>query len=160
MQTTTTTIVQCPDCGAKNRIDERAARLQPKCGQCGGKLDPTASATASDNKPVTVTDASFDQVLRGAGNKPVLIDAWAPWCGPCRSIAPIIDQLAAESNGRYVVGKLDVDENPRTAQHYNISGIPTLLIFKNNALVETLVGGRPKSQLAALLNRSARFGDI
>jgi thioredoxin len=150
---TASTIIQCPECGAKNRIDERAARLQPKCGQCGAKLDVTASSTPGDGKPIIVTDDTLGQVLRGAGSKPVLIDAWAPWCGPCRSIAPIIDQLAAESNGRYVVGKLDVDENPRTAQRYNISGIPTLLVFKNSALVETLVGGRPKAQLAAVLEQ-------
>ena len=145
------TIVQCSECGAKNRIDERAARLRAKCGRCGADLDAEEASSAGDGIPITVTDATFDQLLRSAGGKPVLIDAWAPWCGPCRSIAPIIDQLAAESNGRYVVGKLNVDENPRTAQHYNISGIPTLLVFKNGALVETLVGGRPKSQLAALL---------
>ena len=143
-------IVQCPTCGAKNRIDERATDMQPKCGNCGAKLDPSRPA-ADGGKPIIVTDATFDQVLRSAGAKPVLIDAWAPWCGPCRSIAPIIDQRAAESGGRYLVGKLDVDENPRTAQHYNISGIPTLLVFKNGALVENVVGGRPKAQLAALL---------
>jgi thioredoxin len=148
------TIVQCPDCGAKNRIDERADRLQPKCGRCGATLSaPTAAEAEFDDKPLIVTDATFGQLLRGAGSKPVLIDAWAPWCGPCRSIAPIIDQLAAESNGRYIVGKLDVDENPRTAQHFNISGIPTLLILKNGAVVETLVGGRTKSQLSALLQQ-------
>ena len=100
-----------------------------------------------------MTDATIDQVIRSAGNKPLLIDACAPWCGPCRSIAPIIDQLAAASNRRYVVGKLDVDENPRTAQHFDVSGIPTLLIFKSGALVETLVGGRPKSHLSAQLQQ-------
>jgi thioredoxin len=145
-------IVQCPDCGAKNRIDERATRMQAKCGLCGAPLDAPPSAHP-DGKPLTVTDATFDQILRSAGPKPVLIDAWAPWCGPCRTIAPIIDQLAAESKGRYVIGKLNVDENPRTAQHYKISGIPTMLVFKNGALVETLVGGRPKPQLAAALEK-------
>lgn len=158
--TTATKVVQCPRCGAKNRINEqRAATMQPKCGKCGTPLDPRtatdagATSAAADGKPITVTDATFDQVIHSAGAKPVLIDAWAPWCGPCRSIAPIIDQLAAESNGRYVVGKLNVDENPRTAQHFNISGIPTLLIFKSGALIESLVGGRPKSQLSALLQQ-------
>jgi thioredoxin 1 len=113
---------------------------------------PRLPVTTSRSSSRT-TRSAFGEVLRGAGPKPVLIDAWAPWCGPCRSIAPIIEQLAAESNGRYVVGKLDVDENPRTAQRYNISGIPTLLVFKNGALVETLVGGRPKAQLAAVLEQ-------
>lgn len=146
-------IVQCPDCGAKNRIDERATRMQPRCGRCGAELDARATSAGSDGKPITVTDATFGQVLRGAGAKPVLIDAWAPWCGPCRTIAPIIDQLAAEPDGRYVIGKLNVDDSPRTAQHYNIASIPTLLVFKNSALVETLVGGRPKAQLAAVLEQ-------
>jgi thioredoxin len=147
-------IVRCPNCGAKNRIDERADHLQPRCGKCGEKLDTAAAKSdAGGGEPLTVTDATFDQVLRSAGDKPIMIDAWAPWCGPCRIIAAIVDQLAAESNGRYVVGKLNVDENPRTAQHYSISGIPTILIFKNTALVETIVGGRPKPQLAAAIEK-------
>src|SRR6266550_4595799 len=109
-------IVDCPKCGAKNRVDERAGKLQPVCGKCGAKLDVPAagSRAAADNKVIELSDATFDQAVTSAGDKPILIDGWAPWCGPCRLVGPIIDQLAAESNGRYRVAKLNVDHNPRT----------------------------------------------
>jgi thioredoxin len=98
-----------------------------------------------------VTDDSFARDVLGAGAKPVLVDAWAPWCGPCRMIAPTLDQLAAESAGRYVVAKLNVDENPRTAAEYRIEGIPTLLLFKNGKLVDRIVGLAPKPTIAQKL---------
>src|SRR6058998_3819556 len=106
MATALETIVVCPNCGAKNRVSERAAQTkQPVCGKCGTKLP--ASGAAADAHPIEVTDANFTQVLADAGDKPVLIDAWAIWCPPCRALAPTIDALARESNGRYIVGKLD-----------------------------------------------------
>jgi thioredoxin len=146
------TIITCPKCGAKNRIDERrATTMQPVCGRCHAKLDVTAPATVS---PLEVTDATFAREVLGAG-KPVLVDAWAAWCGPCKMIAPTIDQLARESSGRYTVAKLDVDANPRTAAQFNISSIPTLLIFKNGQLVDRLVGLQPKPAIEARLKQVA-----
>jgi thioredoxin len=100
---------------------------------------------------VTVTDASLAAELSSAGPRPVLVDCWAAWCGPCRAIAPVMDQLAAESGGRYVVAKLNVDENPRTAARYRIEGIPTMLLFKDGKLVDKLVGLQPKQAIAAKL---------
>jgi thioredoxin len=153
------TVITCPNCGAKNRVDEsRAAELQPVCGKCGQKLvvhagaAPTGSSAAH---PVTVTDASLGEEMRKAGAKPLLVDAWAPWCGPCRMLAPVLDQLASESNGRYVVGKLNVDENPQTATQYQIEAIPALLIFKNGKLVDKIVGMQPKQAIAAKLAQHA-----
>src|SRR5689334_6712374 len=105
-------ILTCPKCAAKNRIDERAARLQPVCGRCGAKLSPAApadDAARDDGHPITLTDATFDSTIFRTAGKPVLVDAWAPWCGPSRMVAPILDQLAAESAGRYVVAKLNID---------------------------------------------------
>jgi thioredoxin len=145
-------IVTCPKCGANNRIDEtRAAELQPVCGNCGTKLPVPGQATGSAAHPIAVTDDSFARDVLGAGAKPVLVDAWAPWCGPCRMIAPTLDQLAAESAGRYTIATLNVDENPRTAAEYRIEGIPTLLLFKNGKLVDRIVGLAPKPTIAQKL---------
>src|SRR6266850_2201877 len=112
-------IQTCPKCGAKNRVNERAASInQAVCGKCGAKL-PEVTATApgtSNAKPQVVTDASFaSEVVSASASLPVLVDCWAPWCGPCRMIAPSLDQLAAESGGRYKIVKLNVDENPQTS---------------------------------------------
>jgi len=142
-------IITCPSCGAKNRVDERAAATQrPVCGRCGAALP----AQPLHNKPQTVTDATFsEEVISASSSRPVLVDAWAEWCGPCRMIAPVLDQLAAESAGRYTIAKLNVDENPRTAAQFNIRSIPTLLIFKNGRLVDQLMGAQPKAAIAARL---------
>ena len=140
-------IVTCPQCGAKNRIDEKATKLQlqPVCGKCGTKLTAPQSV-GGEGHPLAVTDDTFDQVIGDA--KPVLVDFWASWCPPCRAIAPLLDQLSAEANGRYSIAKLNVDENPRTAGRFQIEGIPTLLIFKNGQLVDRLVGAHPKQSIA------------
>src|SRR5689334_10148206 len=116
------TIVTCPNCGSKNRVDETAAAVrQPVCGKCGTKLTLRdkggtggAAGTAVSFDPVEVTDATLPRVLAEAGDKPVLVDCWAEWCGPCRMLAPTIETLAAESAGRWVIAKLDTDHNPRT----------------------------------------------
>jgi thioredoxin len=148
-------IQTCPKCGAKNRVDEETANVsQPICGKCGERL-PEIGATASDasnSKPRVVTDASFaSDVVAASSSVVVLVDAWAPWCGPCRMIAPILDQLAAESAGRYKIAKLNVDENPRTSAQFQIRSIPTMLIFKNGQVVDQIVGAVPKQAIAARL---------
>ena len=146
-------IVTCPKCGAKNNVDPaKAARATPKCGKCGKPL-PASAGESTDGHPVEVTDATFAQVVNAAGDKPVLVDAWAAWCGPCRMLAPTIDALAKESAGRYVVAKLDTDANPQTASRFRISSIPTLLIFKRGQLVDQLVGLQPKPNIAAALSK-------
>lgn len=146
-------VVACSKCGTKNRVDPRQAVEQiAKCGKCGTPLDLSkVEDTAAETKPLTVTDASFQREVLGAGDRPVLLDAWAPWCGPCRIVGPIMVQLAAESNGRYRIAKLNVDENPITAAQFQIQSIPTMLIFKNGKLVDRLVGAQPKPAIAARL---------
>ena len=145
------TIVTCPNCGAKNRVDERAAASrQPVCGRCGTKLSVAGAGGAAggaDGHPVEVTDATFASVLSGAGDRPVLVDCWATWCPPCRMLAPTIDALAAESAGRWVVGKLDTDHNPQTAAQYNVMSIPMLLLFKHGQVAHQIIGAMPKSRL-------------
>ncbi len=117
---------------------------------------PRASAAATGagaaTRPITVTDASFDQLIR-TSRVPVLIDFWAPWCGPCKMIAPAVEALAREFVGRAVVGKLNVDENPEVAGRFGIMSIPTLLIFKNGRVVDQIVGAYPAPELRKRLMR-------
>jgi len=97
-------------------------------------------------KPTKVTDSTFDaEVLRAPG--PVLVDFWAEWCGPCKQIAPALEAIAAEMDGRVTIAKLNIDENPQTPSKYNVRGIPTLILFKNGQVAATKIGALPKSKL-------------
>ncbi len=101
-------IVRCGKCGTKNRVEKHGAGLKPVCGRCGAPL----VAAAARGKVVKVTDQAFQaEVLSEKG--PVLVDCWAPWCGPCQTVGPVMDQLAAQYAGRLKVAKLNVDENPK-----------------------------------------------
>ena len=112
---------------------------------------PSSPSIELPNKPVLVTDATIDSMV---SQYPLLIlDCWAEWCGPCRAIGPIIEQLAAELKGKAVFGKLNVDDNMQTANKYRISAIPTLMIFKDGKLIDKLVGAYPKPALTAKLQR-------
>ncbi len=138
-------LVRCPACGATNRVpqDRVAQGLAPICGRCKTQLPLSA-------RPVTVTDASFSADVERSP-LPVLVDAWAPWCGPCRTLAPAIDALAAEMAGQVRVVKLNVDDNPQTAARFNLRSIPTLLVFKGGREVDRMVGVQPKQEIARRL---------
>jgi len=147
-------VVACSKCGVKNRVDEsKLATSDATCGRCGAKLN---AGSDQDAKPFVITDQTFEQELMQTKGRPVLIDCWAPWCGPCRIISPILDELAAESQGRYRIAKLNVDENPQTSSHFRIASIPTLLIFKDGQLVDRIVGVQPKQAIAERLGVAAR----
>ena len=106
----------------------------------------------ASEKVQTLTDGNFDQSVIKAP-QPVLVDFWAEWCGPCRRLAPTVDELATDYDGRVVVGKLNVDDNPNVASRYSIRGIPTLLLFKGGEIVEQVVGLADQSALQKLLDK-------
>lgn len=146
IETATPLLLRCPNCGAQNRVAaDRALQHTAVCGRCKTPL------TLSTH-PLTITDANFATEVAEA-TQPVLLDCWAPWCGPCRMIAPTIEELAKDFAGRARIGKLNTDENPMTARRYGIQSIPTLLIFKDGREVERLVGVQPKAAIAQRLQR-------
>ncbi|MCU0420193.1 MAG: thioredoxin [Cyclobacteriaceae bacterium] len=100
-------------------------------------------------KAVELTDANFDQIVNS--EKPVLVDFWAEWCGPCKMIGPVVEELANDYEGKAVVAKLNVDENPQTTAKFGVRSIPTLLVFKKGQIVDKQVGAVPKSVLASKL---------
>ncbi len=143
-----TLLIRCPVCGADNRVPQEklAQGLEPVCGRCKTPL-------SAGSKPITVTDASFSADVERSP-LPILVDMWAPWCGPCRVLAPVIEQLAAEMAGRVRVAKLNVDENPVTAERYNVRGIPALLVFKAGREIDRMVGVQPKAEIVRRLERA------
>ena len=107
----------------------------------------------ADSKAVQqVGDADFDQVL--SGGKPVFVDFWAPWCGPCRLIGPIVEELAPGYEGKAVIAKMNVDDNPMVAQRYGVTSIPTLMMFKDGKLVDRMIGAAPKNALQQFIDRN------
>ena len=136
--------MRCAACGTVNRVpvEKLAQGLAPVCGQCKSPL--------SVGKPVTVTDATFHEEVEQSV-LPVLVDMWAPWCGPCRMIAPFVDQLALEMAGRLRVAKLNVDENPNVAMRFDIQSIPALLVFKDGREVDRIIGAVPAAEIARRL---------
>jgi thioredoxin 1 len=103
-------------------------------------------------KPIVVTDGTFDELVVNA-DKPILVDFWAEWCGPCKMIAPVLEDLAGELDGQLTIGKLDVDSNQNTAYAFGVMSIPTLLLFKNGEPVDRIVGYQPKPALKNRLEK-------
>jgi thioredoxin 2 len=135
-------LVKCHSCGTTNRLPPPQSGRKVVCGKC--KTPLTASG------PIEVTDGTFaDQVERSP--LPVLLDLWADWCGPCHMLAPTIDQLSRELEGRVKVAKLNIDENPFTANRFGVRSIPTLLVLKSGLEIDRLVGVQPKQEIVRRL---------
>lgn len=141
-------VIRCLSCGANNRVDpEKIAHgNEAVCARCKRPLPVSG-------KPVNVTDVTFASEVERS-TLPVLLDLWAPWCGPCRMIAPVLEQLAGEMAGRVRIAKLNVDENQATAGRFNVRSIPTLLILKGGREVDRLVGVLPKSEIIRRLEQA------
>jgi thioredoxin 2 len=142
-----TQLIRCPSCGVTNRVplEKVESGLRPICGRCKTRIPV-------DHKPVTVTDATFSAEVERSP-LPVVLDMWAPWCGPCRMITPMIEELATEMAGRLRFAKLNVDENPATAARFNVRSIPTILVFKGGREVDRIVGIQPKSAMTRRLEK-------
>lgn len=141
-------LIHCPACGATNRVplEKIEQGLEPVCGRCKKQL------TGSIH-PIAVTDATFAADVERSP-LPVLLDLWAAWCGPCQMIAPVIEQLAKEMAGRVRVAKLNVDENPATAERFQVRSIPALLVLRAGQEVERIVGAQPKTEIVRRLEKA------
>ncbi len=134
--------IHCPFCQSWNRVDVSRAGDRPKCGKCSKPL--------LLDRPLKLDDATFARTIEQA-DVPVLVDFYADWCGPCKVMAPIVDQLAAAHQGELLVAKLDTDRSQATAQKFDIRGIPTVIVFRDGKEVRRQSGALPLAALQALL---------
>ena len=138
-----TATVPCPFCETLNRVNLSRIDQHPKCGKCGKPI--------LLDRPIAVSDATFAQVTTDT-TVPVVVDFYADWCGPCKIMAPLLDDAARHRAGKIVVVKLDTDRNPITGPRFDIRGIPTLIAFRNGKEVARRVGAVPPAELEAFLN--------
>lgn len=137
--------LRCPFCLSLNRVDVSRAPDRPRCGSCGRPL--------LLDRPIQLRDEDFDRLI-GDAEVPVLVDFYADWCGPCKMMAPLLDDLARERSGELLVAKLDTDANPRAPGRLGVRGIPTLVAFRDGVEMARAVGAIPADRLAALADEA------
>ncbi|MFV0388138.1 MAG: thioredoxin TrxC [Pyrinomonadaceae bacterium] len=138
-----TLVITCQNCGAKNRVDSGRIN-EAVCGKC------KASIKVLDI-PIELTDSNFTSEVLNS-KLPVLVDFWAAWCGPCRMVAPLVEEIAKEMAGKAKIGKIDVDQNPQTSSRFQVRSIPTLIIYKSGKEVDRIVGAGSKDAMVSRLN--------
>jgi thioredoxin 2 len=136
-------VYACSACGKPNRILRSRLKDDPVCGQCKQHVFP--------RRTVVVTDATWKKEVEDSPI-PVLVDFWAPWCGPCRAVAPVLETLAGERAGKVKIAKLNVDENPRTASRFAVQAIPTMILFRGPIEVDQIRGAMPKAAIESRLD--------
>jgi len=144
-KTTPRATVSCIFCETPNRVDLSRVHDRPKCGKCGKPM--------LLDRPVRVTDNDLERVVKDS-DVPVLVDFYADWCGPCKMMAPALDELARERAGELLVAKLDTDRNPAMASRFGIRGVPTMIVFRDGREVAREVGALPKARLVAMVDGS------
>ena len=138
-------ILPCPECGRRNRVPFTASGA--KCGGCGGAL-PSAA------EPIDVPDAASFDALISASALPVVVDFWAPWCGPCRMVAPELQRVAAANAGRYVIAKVNTDAVPELGERFRIRSIPTMSVFHGGRQLASAAGARAAPDIEAFIRQS------
>jgi thioredoxin 2 len=143
-QATSAELVTCPNCGRKNRVPAAAAGI-PRCGNCHQPLPWIADAD----------DDSFAEIAEAA-SLPVVVDLWAPWCGPCRMVSPALAQVATELRGRIKLVKVNVDDSPKIQQRFAVQAIPTLLVLRHGEVVARQAGAAPATRLRAWIEEAIK----
>ena len=142
-------LVSCGGCGKRNRIPYERLDATVRCGEC-------KTALALPARPIEVTRAEQFPPLTGHSTLPVFVDFWAPWCGPCKMVAPEIEKVAASANGRFLVAKLDTDAVPEVAQAFKIQSIPTMAVFYKGQELERTAGARPAAGIISFIEGALR----
>jgi thioredoxin 2 len=141
-----TTTIECESCNKSNRVPLARLKDKPKCGECGTLL-PLGGG------PIALTDENFESVV-STSPVPIVVDFWAPWCGPCRMIGPVLETIAGEKPYDVLIAKLNVDENPRTAARFQVRSIPMLVAFHDGDAIDTQIGALPAAALRSWVDRA------
>lgn len=135
--------VICPHCLKVNKIPQKEGYTKANCGSCKNSL--------LDTTPIEASEENIDHILANS-DIPVIVDFWAPWCGPCRMISPVIDQLAVEFDGKAKICKVNTEDEPDLTSKYQVRSIPTILFFKNGEIVDQMIGATTKAKIEEKLN--------